>query len=510
MKKLYLSIIFALIAMFSAKADVAVTFDFTGCNWGDLSTATMEIVTPNAGNGWDWNTRHTMTRISGNCFTYTILGTISTLQFNFFVNGQQKSQGFPYTPNITDGGSYSYEYNGSWIECPNCCGGVVTPVPSVVLTAPAMVYDDETIVFSAVAQNFENPIYTVTVLKPSGYADIGVSSPYTLSEGAGNYLIQVDVAESSAPAVSLAQDSKTVEVRHRLAPGEGITVKWRLAEGTSVPNMHIHAWQTGGGNLCGNWPGEAVTIDGEGWYSRTFSETELPVNVIFNNGGAPQTPNLENITSDVCYEVSQNGNALAAAVLECVIVNLPKPDLIVEEITYTWDPHTTECPQRNDFITFTAKVKNIGEEPSPAGFNVDFYANSVMDAVGTGTYSQSVGVGETVEITATQTWQCPSGNSQAISACVAAQFSQQTNNDCLNNFSIATNGSCASALNEISISDKIYTANGKIYVSDNSTTISAVYNILGKEMINENLPQGVYLVKINSFGKISAGKIIVR
>ncbi|MDR0831081.1 MAG: hypothetical protein LBN95_13385 [Prevotellaceae bacterium] len=190
----------------------------------------------------------------------------------------------------------------------------------------------------------------------------------------------------------------------------------------------------------------------------------------------------------------------------------PTCDLIVEDIIYTWDPHTAECPQRNELITFKAIIKNIGSAPSPAVTGtVEFYLNSEFTPK-TGTFSQSIGVGETIEVAADQTWVCPIGNTQTVLAWVNSngQIAESLTNNNQSSANIATNGACASALNEISISDKIYVENGQIRVSDNSTTIIAVYNILGKEIRNENLPQGVYVVKINSFGKISAGKVLVK
>ncbi|MDR1544745.1 MAG: starch-binding protein [Prevotellaceae bacterium] len=85
-----------------------------------------------------------------------------------------------------------------------------------------------------------------------------------------------------------------------------ITVKWRLADGVSVPQMYIYAWINNGGTvteLCGAWKGELVTANSDGWYSKTFTQT--PTGFIFNNGSGTQTADLSS-SSDICYSVKAN------------------------------------------------------------------------------------------------------------------------------------------------------------------------------------------------------------
>ena len=75
--------------------------------------------------------------------------------------------------------------------------------------------------------------------------------------------------------------------------------------------MYFYAWDASG-QLLGNWPGTQMTekqsIGGQQWYYYTFKRpVSMPkFNIIFNKGGggADQTIDIENITSDRYYTVN--------------------------------------------------------------------------------------------------------------------------------------------------------------------------------------------------------------
>ncbi|MDR1545073.1 MAG: hypothetical protein LBS50_11865 [Prevotellaceae bacterium] len=248
--------------------------------------------------------------------------------------------------------------------------------------------------------------------------------------------------------------------------------------------------------------------------------------LLTSNGGPNAVPhwtpaNMQTYTVDAfvdddnqTVEGNENDNHLTKQIE--VSTNVPTCDLVIEAVTWTFSPSTTECPQAGDDIVFTAKVKNIGTAASPANIvcGVSFYTNSTVSEVSYNrTYNSSIPVGETVDITALQTWRCPTGTLQTVYACVDDfLFISELfeNNNCIDPVNIQTNGACASSLDEVSISDKVFVENGKIVTADNSAEILAIYNILGKEVRNENLQQGVYIVKIKQFGKINSGKILVQ
>ena len=73
----------------------------------------------------------------------------------------------------------------------------------------------------------------------------------------------------------------------------------------------LWAWVTGDGtstNLFSAWPGEAVSLDEDGWWSYTF--TNLPdgqLNIIWNNFDAyngSQTIDIENVEGNTCFSLS--------------------------------------------------------------------------------------------------------------------------------------------------------------------------------------------------------------
>lgn len=85
-----------------------------------------------------------------------------------------------------------------------------------------------------------------------------------------------------------------------------ITVK---VDPTSIPwtgGVSVHAWETDGDDLTGAWPGAAMTLDSNGWWSYTFNLAG-ELNVIFTNGlatGTAQTDNIEGLTANSCYKIS--------------------------------------------------------------------------------------------------------------------------------------------------------------------------------------------------------------
>lgn len=86
---------------------------------------------------------------------------------------------------------------------------------------------------------------------------------------------------------------------------KSITVKVDPANIPWTGGVSVHAWETGGGNLTGEWPGTAMTQDANGWWTYTFNLAGQ-LNVIFNNGlatGTIQTNNIEEIDANACYKI---------------------------------------------------------------------------------------------------------------------------------------------------------------------------------------------------------------
>lgn len=81
----------------------------------------------------------------------------------------------------------------------------------------------------------------------------------------------------------------SVEVVDSTATAGAVTLYFKCTEAWT--NVYIYTYEP---TLNGDWAGEIMTAEADGWYSYTFDEDETPVKVIFNNGkeGGQQTANL--------------------------------------------------------------------------------------------------------------------------------------------------------------------------------------------------------------------------
>lgn len=104
--------------------------------------------------------------------------------------------------------------------------------------------------------------------------------------------------------------------------GENLTVQFQKPEDWTTVN--IYAW---GGSNFGDWPGSAMTDEGNGWYS---AEIVSGSNIIFNDG-TKQTVDIENVTESTCYTVGEADGAGKYAVnisTDCVQTAVEETELI--------------------------------------------------------------------------------------------------------------------------------------------------------------------------------------
>lgn len=94
-------------------------------------------------------------------------------------------------------------------------------------------------------------------------------------------------------------------------PGGSITLKVKASSLPWGNTCYVHAWDGGNGetavNYTGPWPGKAMTLGNDGYYTYTFEQDM--VYAIFNSGsatGAKQTDNIQDITTNTCYEISSD------------------------------------------------------------------------------------------------------------------------------------------------------------------------------------------------------------
>lgn len=80
--------------------------------------------------------------------------------------------------------------------------------------------------------------------------------------------------------------------------GGDLTVRFQKPDDWSTVN--IYAW---GGTSFGEWPGSAMTDDGNGWWSARIT---AGTSIIFNNANGTQTQNIEGVTSSTCYTLGSD------------------------------------------------------------------------------------------------------------------------------------------------------------------------------------------------------------
>ncbi|CAL2082466.1 starch-binding protein [Tenacibaculum sp. 190524A05c] len=68
----------------------------------------------------------------------------------------------------------------------------------------------------------------------------------------------------------------------------------------SYSNPEIYFWNVTPSNLTTTWPGETMTLQSNGWYKYTFSNTDCS-NIIFSNNGSSQTTDLNRCSEGWYY-----------------------------------------------------------------------------------------------------------------------------------------------------------------------------------------------------------------
>ena len=120
-------------------------------------------------------------------------------------------------------------------------------------------------------------------------------------------------------------------------PDGSITLR---VKASSIPwgdKCYIYTWD--GGELgaevkfSGEWPGSAMTLDSNGYYTYTLKQSM--VYAIFTDGsgsGTLQTDDIQSITASTCFEISseQHANMLGAMVYDAIVTDCPAQTAIIE------------------------------------------------------------------------------------------------------------------------------------------------------------------------------------
>ncbi len=124
---------------------------------------------------------------------------------------------------------------------------------------------------------------TITTITPAGTATYTYILPAdtVVPEGATHILVYSEVSDgTNSSELGIGTSTAIIDIPilvHFLKPSE-----W------NTPNLYV--WDVADNKPLGNWPGSAMTDDGEGWYSLGIPNVDA-TNVIFNDG-SKQTVNL--------------------------------------------------------------------------------------------------------------------------------------------------------------------------------------------------------------------------
>lgn len=120
-----------------------------------------------------------------------------------------------------------------------------------------------------------------------------------------------------------------------IIPPTAITVSFKKPTEWGTAGVSLWAWTGASNNIFANWPGIAMTDNGNGWYSYSFSETITNVNVIFSKSGYPQTIDIKDITSSTCFEQNGlSGNKLAISIVDCQTSGIFNPESNLKVLIY--------------------------------------------------------------------------------------------------------------------------------------------------------------------------------
>ena len=92
----------------------------------------------------------------------------------------------------------------------------------------------------------------------------------------------------------------------------------RLDPTTAWSTVYLYAWDAVSTAVNGDWPGNAVTKDADGWWAFTFPENITNVNIIWNNGSGAQTVDINGVTASTCYKLnSKTGTSITVKEVDC-------------------------------------------------------------------------------------------------------------------------------------------------------------------------------------------------
>lgn len=179
--------------------------------------------------------------------------------------------------------------------------------------------DDAAVILSPAGGSFTTPQLTVSaslnVSAVSGWYRIADGTETAIEkESPAVFTIGADMDFNETVTVQWSATDEngntyTGNATYRKAdPNASITIFVKGKNGADISGTNLYAWgkNRSGSSVepCGKWPGTALktitTVDGEEFYSHTFTDMDA-VNIIFNKNGS-QTRDIVNVCANTYYE----------------------------------------------------------------------------------------------------------------------------------------------------------------------------------------------------------------
>ena len=142
--------------------------------------------------------------------------------------------------------------------------------------------------------------YTLDGSTPNS-SSTAIASGGTINITVNNTVLKVVAYDSEGTASTVSTNTYVTEEPVVPEVPETNGIKVSFIKPSDWANVNLWAWTATGDNVFSAWPGQPLT-ETDGWYSYSFDEAINSINVIFSNGGNPQTVDITNVTESTCFE----------------------------------------------------------------------------------------------------------------------------------------------------------------------------------------------------------------
>ena len=191
----------------------------------------------------------------------------------------------------------------------------VAVAPSLLVSPTGGTYYSQQTVVMAASTTGASVYYTTNNTAPTKTSTL-YSSPFVIS---GSQTVR-SIAYDPAIQLYSAETSNTYTIS-----SVPTSIKVRFKAPAAWSACKIHSWYGATSTvLTGAWPGIAMTLDADGYYSYTVTGfTSLPIGIVFNNGaGSSQTVDLS-ASANKCWDADASpGSPYTATEVTCLFTGI--------------------------------------------------------------------------------------------------------------------------------------------------------------------------------------------